>query len=320
MFQFLQATVTGLSLAAIIALIAVGFVVIYKSTQVVSFAQPAFLIVGAYFVSYFAFNLGWNFWIAISLAVAIAVGVGLTVERTTLRPMIGKPVFSVAILTIGLDLAMRTVINDLIGVDFRGVGHPWTGNFTFRRCGEGSSLDACPAGSIDVLVIQHSQLATAVAGLVLVGATIAFFRYTRLGLAMRATAVDQEVALAQGISVGVVFAVAWGMAGGLAAVAGMFVGTSFAGVSAGSAFIALKALPAIVVGGIDSLTGAVVGSLIVGLSEAYVATYQSDIEGLFWDGFTFGANFSNVVPWVVLFVVLLVRPHGLFGTKEVQRV
>ena len=105
--------------------------------------------------------------------------------------------------------------------------------------------------------------------------------------ALRATAVDQEVALAQGISVGVVFAVAWGMAGGLAAVAGMFVGTSFAGVSAGSAFVALKALPAIVVGGIDSLTGAVVGSLIVGLSEAYVATYQTDIEGLFWDGFTF---------------------------------
>ncbi len=118
MTQFLQATVSGLSLAAIYALIAVGFVVIFKSTQVLSFAQPALVLMGAYFVSYFAFSLGWNFWIGLGLAVLIAVLAGLTVERIALRPMIGKPVFSVAILTIGLDIAIRTVINDLIGVDF----------------------------------------------------------------------------------------------------------------------------------------------------------------------------------------------------------
>ena len=297
MAQFLQATVNGLSLAAIYALIAVGFVVIYKSTQVLSFAQPALVITGAYFVSYFAFDLGWNFWLSLLLAVLITICVGLAVERLALRPMIGKPVFSVAILTIGVDIAIRTVINDLIGVDFRGVGAPWIGQW-----------------DLGGVIVRHAQAATIVITLILVIAVMAFFRYSRLGLAMRAAAFDQEVALAMGISVAVVFAVAWGMAGGLAAVAGMLIGTSFAGVSAGSAFVALKALPAIVVGGIDSLAGAVVGSLIVGLAEAYTATYQAG-------NFDFlGANFSQVVPWLVMFIVLLVRPYGIFGTKEVERV
>jgi len=297
MSQFIQATINGLSLAAVYALIAVGFVVIYKSTQVLSFAQPALVITGAYFVSYFAFSLGWNFWLSVMLAVLITIGLALFVERTALRPMIGKPVFSVAILTIGLDIAIRTVINDLIGVDFRGVGSPWLGQW-----------------DIGGAFIRHAQVATLVISFVLIVAVMAFFRYSRLGLAMRAAAFDQEAALAQGISVAVVFAVAWGMAGGLAAVAGMLVGTSFAGVSAGTAFVALKALPAIVVGGLDSLLGALVGSLIVGLAEAYAATYQAG-------NFDFlGANFSQVVPWLVMFVVLLVRPYGLFGTKEVERV
>jgi branched-chain amino acid transport system permease protein len=297
MTQFIQATIEGLANASILALIAIGFVIIYKSTQVLSFAQPALMLAGAYFVSYFAFNLGWSFWLGLGLAIAIATTIGLALERATIRPMIGKPVFSVAILTIGLDIAIRTVINDLIGVDVRGVGHPWTGQFDV-------------AGA----VIRHSQLATIIVTVVLVAAVALFFQYSRLGLAMRATAFDQEVALAQGISVGLVFAVAWGLAGGLAAVAGMFVGTSFAGVSAGSAFVALKALPAIIVGGIDSLTGAIIGALVVGMAEAYVATYQA---GNFdW----LGANFSQVVPWLVMFIVLLVRPYGIFGTREVERV
>lgn len=297
MTQFIQATVNGLSLAAVYALIAIGFVVIYKSTQVLSFAQPALVLTGAYFISYFAFSLGWNFWFGLGLAILIAVALGLSVERIAIRPMIGKPVFSVAILTIGVDVAIRTVVNDLIGVDFRGVGSPWTGQWDWG--------DA---------VVRHAQVATVIITIVLVAAVVAFFRYSRLGLAMRAAAFDQEVALAQGISVAVVFAVAWGMAGGLAAVAGMLIGTSFAGVSAGSAFVALKALPAIVVGGIDSLPGAVVGSLVVGLAEAYAATYQAG-------NFDFlGSNFSQVVPWLVMFVVLLVRPYGLFGTAEVRRV
>lgn len=297
MTEFLQATVNGLSLAAVYALIAIGFVVIYKSTQVLSFAQPALVIAGAYFVSYFAFSLGWNFWLGLILAVLIAIGIGLFVERAALRPMIGKPVFSVAILTIGIDIAIRTVINDLIGVDFRGVGSPWIGQWNWSGA-----------------VVRHAQVATVIITMILVVAVMAFFRYSRLGLAMRAAAFDQEVALAQGISVAVVFAVAWGMAGGLAAVAGMLIGTSFAGVSAGSAFVALKALPAIVVGGIDSLAGAVVGSVLVGLAEAYTATYQPG-------NFDFlGSNFSQVVPWLIMFVVLLIRPYGLFGTREVERV
>ena len=141
-----------------------------------------------------------------------------------------------------------------------------------------------------------------------------FFRYTRVGLAMRATAIDQEVALAQGIDVRRIFALAWVMAGAMAAVAGMFAASDLAGLSQSSYIVGIKALPAIVVGGLDSINGAIAGALVIGLAEAYTATYQSGAAP--W----LGSNFSQVVPYVVLLAVLLVRPYGLFGSAEVERV
>jgi branched-chain amino acid transport system permease protein len=149
--------------------------------------------------------------------------------------------------------------------------------------------------------------------LVVVAILFAFFKYTRLGLAMRATAFDQEAALAQGVSVGAVFALSWAIAGALAALAGMFVGTG-AGIDQGSAFVALKALPAVILGGLDSIQGAIVGALIIGIFEGLSVTYQGQYLSFL------GGNFSQVVPYLVMLVVLLVRPYGLFGTPEVERV
>jgi branched-chain amino acid transport system permease protein len=146
-----------------------------------------------------------------------------------------------------------------------------------------------------------------------VAVLFAFFKYSRLGLAMRAASFDQETALAQGVSVGTVFALSWAMAGGLAAIAGTFVATG-AGVDDNLWIIGLKALPAIILGGLDSLGGAVVGGLVVGLVESLVATYQADLAP--W----LGQNFAVVSPYVVMLLVLLVRPYGLFGTREVERV
>lgn len=298
MSTFLQATVAGLSLASIYALLALGFVIIYKAMQVVSFAHPAVMLFGAYMVSWFAVDLGVPFVPAVVLG-AIATGfLGWLSERAVIRPMIGKPLFSIAILTIGLDIVIRTPINNLIGLDIRTVGAPW-------------GFDSWTVGGANV---PHRSAAMIVTALVITVLLFAFFRYTRVGLAMRATALDQEVALAQGINVGRIFALAWMMAGSMAAVAGMFAASDLAGLSASTYIVGIKALPAIVVGGLDSINGAVVGALVIGLAEAYTATYQS--AHLPW----LGNNFSQVIPYVVLLAVLLIRPYGLFGSPEVERV
>jgi branched-chain amino acid transport system permease protein len=296
--RFLQATVEGLSLASIYALLALGFVIIYKSTQVLSFAQPAFLMVGGYATSYISVTMGVNFWLSILLGVAVAALLAALFERVTVRPMVGKPVFSVAILTIGLDISTRVAVDDLIGVNIRSIGDPW-GFKTLKL------FDA---------VVQHRSVATIIAAAIVVGLLAIFFRVSRTGLAMRATALDQETALAQGISVGRIFALAWLLGGALAGLAGLFSATGLAGLSQSNYLLALKALPAVVVGGLDSISGAVVGAVIIGLAEAYTASYQGEFLPFL------GSNFSQVVPYVVMVLVLLVRPYGLFGTREVVRV
>jgi branched-chain amino acid transport system permease protein len=296
--RFLQATIEGLSLASIYALLALGFVIIYKSTQVLSFAQPAFLMVGGYATSYISVTMGVNFWLSVGLGILVAALLAAVFERVTVRPMVGKPVFSVAILTIGLDISTRVMVDDLIGVNIRSVGDPWGFN-TFKL------FDA---------VVQNRFVAMIVATMIVVALLALFFRYSKTGLAMRATAIDQETALAQGISVGRIFALAWILGGALAGLAGMFSATGLAGLSQSNFLLALKALPAVVVGGLDSINGAVVGAVIIGLAEAYTASYQGEFLPFL------GSNFSQVVPYVVMVLVLLVRPYGLFGTKEVVRV
>ncbi|MBK5269182.1 MAG: branched-chain amino acid ABC transporter permease [Acidimicrobiia bacterium] len=298
MTTFLQATIAGLSLASIYALLALGFVIIYKAMQVVSFAHPAVMLFGAYMVSWFAVDLGVPFVLAVVLGALATALLGYLSERIAIRPMIGKPLFSIAIVTIGLDVVIRTPINNLIGLDIRGVGSPW-------------GFNSWTVGGAN---LPHRSVAMIVTALVITLLLFLFFRYTRVGLAMRATAMDQEVALAQGINVGRIFALAWMMAGAMAAVAGMFAASDLAGLSASTYIVGIKALPAIVVGGLDSINGAVVGALVVGLAEAYTATYQSSAAP--W----LGSNFSQVVPYVVLLAVLLIRPYGLFGSAEVERV
>jgi branched-chain amino acid transport system permease protein len=273
-------------------------VIIYKGTRVVNFAQPSLLLFGAYFVSYFAVSNGWNFWLAQLVAVAATVAVAIVIERVALRPMIGEPPFSAAVVTVGVFIALQVIVGDLIGLELRQVGDPW-------------GLDRFSLGDV---VVFHTDVAKLLVALVVVGGLMAMFRFTRTGLAMRATSFDQEVALAQGIPVGRMFAISWGLSGGLAAIAGTFVGTGGAGVDQSTAFVALKALPAIILGGLDSIPGAIIGGLVVGLSEAYTKTYQPG-------NFAFlGANFDQVVPYLVMLVVLLVRPYGIFGTEEVERV
>ncbi|MFD7656714.1 branched-chain amino acid ABC transporter permease [Actinosynnema sp. NPDC059797] len=294
MSEFLQSLVRGVGTGSVYALLALGFVIIHKSTRVISFAQPAFMLAGAVLVAHLSPDVG--FFLAVPVAALVIAALALGVERTVLRPMIGKPVFVVAIITIGVDVVVRVVANAFIGLDVLPVGDPW-GLATVSLLG------------VEVQQRYLVMFATTVAVVVVL---FAFFRFSRTGLAMRAVAHDQEVALAQGIRVGSVFALSWALAGGLAALAGVFVATG-AGVDQQLWVVALKALPAVILGGLDSLGGAVVGGLAVGVVESLVGTYQGDVAP--W----LGPNFALVAPYALMLVVLLVRPHGLFGAKEVER-
>jgi len=296
MTEAVQILSRGLGIGSVYALLAIGFVIIYKSMRVISFAQPAFMLAGAVMVTYLVGPLG--FFVAVPLAALGTAVLALGVERVAVRPMVGRPAFTVAIITLGVDVVVRVFASAFIGIELRQVGDPW----------------GLKSTTIFGVEVQQRHLAMLLTTAVLVAALFAFFRFTRMGLAMRAAAYDQEAAMAQGVSVGAVFAMSWAIAGGLAAVGGVFAATGGGSVEQTLWIIALVALPVIILGGLDSLPGAVVGGLVVGVLQEVVAQYQQYFPE--W----VGGNVSVITPYVVMLLVLLVRPYGLFGTREVERV
>ncbi len=303
---FLQASFEGLALGAVYSLVAIGLVLIYKAMDVLSFAQPALAVVGAGIISALAVDRGINFWAAF-IAALIATGIiGALSERIFLRPMVGEPVFSVAILTLGLDVLYRTVLDNWIGVNPRYMGDPI---FTWGEFG------SITVGGIVLKFQELGALITAVLAVVFLGY---FFKVSKYGLAMRATSFDQETSLAQGINVGRIFGLVWFIAGILAAFAGFFITGGFNLLTQASFISAFRALPAVVIGGLDSIPGAIVGSIIIGLTQGYVAYYQFPFES--FTGINLGNGFSLLAPYLIMFVILIVKPDGLFGTEEVERV
>lgn len=302
--------VEGLSLGTIYALLAVGFVIIFKATRVLNFAHGALAAVGAFLVSAMAITNdipgrwmpdapAWVTWTGSVIIAVIAMGLlGMALERVFLRPMVGEELFAVAIVTLGLDIVIRTITNDFIGQFPRPMGDP----FGFNHF---------DIGPFRIAYTEATQIAVAL----VLGALIALFFRSRTGIAMRATAFDQEAARAQGINVGRVFSLSWAIGAMLAAIAGLFVSMyprRLAGVDQQTAFYAFKAFPAIVIGGLDSVGGAIAGGLIVGMAEAVAIGYAPvDVVGF---------GFPGVVPFLLMLIVLMVKPHGLFGTHEVRRV
>ena len=306
MITFLQATFEGLSLGAVYSLVAIGFVLIYKATDVLSFAQPALVVVGAGLISALAVDRGVPFWIAFIVGILLTGIIGLVMERTFLRPMVGEPVFSVASLTIGIDILLRTVLNNWIGLNPRYLGDPFQsfGNF----------------GSVNVggVTLKYLEIAALFTGIIIIILLSVFFKRSKYGVAMMATSYDQEAALAQGINVGRIFGLVWLISGVLAGFAGFFITGGFNTLTQASFLSALRVLPAVAIGGLDSIPGAVIGSLIIGLTQGYVAYYQLMLEGVI--GFSLGSGFSLIAPYLIMFFILIFRPDGLFGTKEVERV
>ena len=296
MTQFLSLLLNGLSLGAVYALIALGFVIIFKASEVTSFMQGSLVLLGAYLMARFHDTLG--FWGALALGVGGAALAALVVERLLINRLRGAPVISLAILTIGVDLIIVTELTRRIGSDILNLGHPWGGN-------------ALKLGGVG---ITENRALAIVAAAVLISVFFVTFKYSNWGVSMRAAAEDGEAAALMGIRMGRVSMVAWMVAGALAAVAGLFaVGAPTPGVTPAVATVALSALPAAILGGLDSTGGALVGGVLIGIAEAMAAGYQDQIAFL-------GRGFGDVVPYVVMVAVLLVKPSGLFGTREMTRV
>jgi branched-chain amino acid transport system permease protein len=296
--DFLQLCFAGLAIGSLYALVALGFVVIYKATGVINFAQGGLLLLGAYLT--YNVHHTWHvpFYLSIPIAMVLCALVGAAVERLVLRRMVGQPVFAVIMVTIGLLFIIEQVVTGVWGFDRLELGDPW-------------GISKVDVGSV---VLAVKDIWTIVLAAVVMVAFFAFFRYSRLGVAMRATAFDQEAAIANGISARRIFALSWAISAAVATLAGVMMTTGGGGVRPDIEFIALLAFPAIILGGLDSPAGAVLGGVIMGLSQTLTAGYQPKYAS--W----LGEGFSSVMPYVVMIVILLVRPYGFFGTKEVRRV
>jgi len=294
----LPSIVRGLAIGSTYALLAVGFVVIYRATEVINFAQPALMILGAYFTSWFVIGVGLPFPVGVVAAMIVMAGIGALTERVAMRPLVGQPVFSAAMVTVGVFIVLTMVVNRLIGPDILSVGDPW-------------GLERLEIAGFRFFQVDLAKIVISLGAISVVGVVL---KRSRIGLAMRATSLDQETALAQGVDVGRMFSLAWAMSAALAALAGMLIGTGAGGVEATTALVALKALPVIILGGIDSIQGAVIAGLFIGIAESLTRSYQPEYAP--W----LGANFDVVVPYLILVVSLMVRPYGLYGTPEVQRV
>ncbi|MEZ4861477.1 MAG: branched-chain amino acid ABC transporter permease [Caldilineaceae bacterium] len=288
----MQLTFSGLTSGAIYALVALGFVLIYKASDVINFAQGDFLLIGAFITYAMIVQLGLHWSVGVLLAIGLAVVLGVLVERFVLRPMIGEPTISVIMVTIGLSSVLRAFVSAVWGTTGR--------NFP-------SFLPSDPVNIAGAIIPMDRFVALGLAALLLLIFTL-FFRYSKEGIAMRATADDQQAALSMGISVKRVFALAWSIASVTAVIGGIIV-ANIIGVSGAVASIGLTVFPVVILGGLDSIPGAIVGGLIIGLISEYTA------------GYTPGSlNLRSVVPYVVLVLILMIKPYGLFGEERIERV
>jgi branched-chain amino acid transport system permease protein len=296
--DLIQLLVAGVSLGSIYALICLGFVVIYRATGVLNFAQGGLVVLGAYLAYQFGAVNGLPFGLAVVLAIAVVALLGLALERFVLRRMVGQPVFAVILITLGLLYIIEQVCAAVWGYDLRILGDPW-------------GVQTVAIGSVAVKLADLWTVGAAAAAL---SGFFVVFRFTTIGVAMRAASSDPEAALAHGVSPQTIHGLAWAVAGALAVVAGVLIGAGSRGVDLTMSVVALRAFPAMILGGLDSPGGAVAGGMIVGLTEVLSAAYLTPNAP--W----LGANIHAVMPYLVMILILVVRPYGLFGTVEVRRV
>ncbi|MDZ4253896.1 MAG: branched-chain amino acid ABC transporter permease [Sulfuritalea sp.] len=296
MLQLLQLIVSGAAIGCIYALIALGFVLIYKATETVNFAQGDLMMIGGFIGLSAMTVIGLPFALAFIATIAAMALVGMGTERLVLRPLLGQPAFTVVMITIGLGYLARGVVTMIPywGTETHTLPVPWKDEVIWIG-GEGSGL---------VVSVEH--LVIILATVALVALLYVFFRYTRLGIAMQATSQNQLAAFYMGIPVRRVNMLVWGLSSAICGVAGLLL-APITFVHANMGFVGLKAFPAAVVGGFGSIPGALVGGLVIGIVESLAGFYLP--EGV-----------KDIAAYVVVLVMLVIKPNGLFGENLTKKV
>jgi len=285
--------VSGLSIGLMYSLIALGFVLIYKATDAINFAQGEFVMLAG-FMATTALSVNMPIWAAIAVAILGMILLSFVLERTVLRPLLGRPVVAVIMATIGLAAILRGLPPITIGAQTKALPLP-TGD---------EPLTLWSA------VIPPVQVVGVIVSVGFLAVFTWFFLKSRMGIAMRAVADNQQVAMAMGINVERYFAIAWAMAGVVSALGGIVWG-SMLGVDTQLSLIGLKVFPVVILGGLDSIVGAVVGGLIVGVVESIAAGYLDPFVG---------GGTKDFAPYVLMILTLMFKPYGLFGTHRIERV
>ena len=290
--QFVQLVISGVALGCIYGLIALGFVLIYKATETVNFAQGELMMLGAFCGLAGATLLGFPFWVSVLATLVAMAVIGVLTERLVIRPILGQPAFSIVMLTIGIGYVARGAITMIPGIGTETHTLPVPYKDEVLKLGE--------------LVLSAEQLVVIGVTAVLCALLYALFRFSKLGIAMQATSQNQLAAYYMGIPVKRLNGLVWGLAAVVAAIAGLLL-APITFVYANMGFIGLKAFPAAVVGGFGSLPGAIVGGLIIGVVESL-------------SGFYLPEGFKDTAAYIVVLVMLMVKPNGLFGEKLRKKV
>ena len=316
MIDFLQYLTSGLALGSVYALVALGFVVIYRASEIFNFAHGELITLGGLLMIWMTAppidptapvglgaaqisGLGLNWWLSLILTTVLVGGVAALVERFALRPLVGRPVFVPIIITLFVGFLLRTIMLLVWGAASLSLDTPW---------------DPMSVLNLGGVIIQYNALSVVSASIIVLVLFFMILRYSKLGVAMRATATDQETSMALGIPVGRVFGITWFIAGAFAALGGIFIGIRDPSIDASTTgLIAFQAFPAVILGGLESPVGAVVAGLLLGVLEVLTQAYLNDTFG------EMSKNFHVVLPYIVMILVLIVRPYGLFGKKKVER-
>ena len=290
MLDFVQQTISGIALGCVYGLIALGFVLIYKATEVVNFAQGELMMLGAFVSFTFISTLGLNYWLGFAATVACMAILGALMERLVVRPILGYPQFSIVMATIGLGMVLRALSGMLWGTDDLRIETPFSKGVVH----------------LGPLALSADNVSIIVATAILCVVLYSFFRFTRMGVAMQATSQNMLAAYYMGIPVKRMFASIWAISAMVATCAGVLL-APITFIHSNIGFLGLKAFPAAVLGGFTSIPGALAGGVVIGIVETL-------------SGFYLPEGFKDVAAYVVLLAVLLLRPQGLFGGAAMKKV
>ncbi|MBZ4672847.1 branched-chain amino acid ABC transporter permease [Deferribacterales bacterium Es71-Z0220] len=291
---FLQLIVAGIVMGSIYAIVALGFTLIYKSTGVVNFAQGELLLVGAYICLHLTVEYRLNFVASFIITILFMFFFGFFIEKIFLRKMIGEPIISIIMLTIGLSSVLKSVVQLIWGTNTK----------TFPQIFPEEPL------IIGEISISYVYIFSIISVSIFLALFTIFFKKSKVGIAMRAVASDQQAALSMGIDVKRIFALSWAIAAVVSSVGGILIG-NINGINTSLSQFGLKVFPVVILGGLDSILGAIVGGLIIGILENLAGGYIDPL---------IGGGAKEVFPFIFMIIILMIKPYGLFGTVEVEKV